>query len=301
MDRMTEMEVFVAIVDQGGFTGAANKLRMSKSAVSKHIAALEARLGVTLLNRTTRRVSLTDIGLSYYEKSLRALETVRDADLMVTSMQSAPQGTLRMSAASEFGSDQLVGALTPFLKQYPDVNIRMTLDNRIVDILAEDFDLAIRVGNLTDSSLKARKIATTQLAIVGSCEYFKTNGRPESIDDLAHHQLLHYSTDKTNNFWRVPAQSGEERQFRANSSLTVNDGRSLLTAAKAGLGLAYLPCFTYAQAVHEGRLQKVLTKLKMPILGVYVVYPPADYTQPKLRTFIDFMVDHFKGKGNEVW
>ena len=158
MDRLTEMQVFNAVVDNTGFTGAANKLGISKSAVSKHITSLEARLGVTLLNRTTRRVSPTEIGLAYYHKSINVLESAQEADLMVKAMQSEPMGTLRITAANDFGTIQLVHAVSEFLTEYNEVSVNMVLDNRFVDLMAEGFDVAIRIGELADSSLMAKKI-----------------------------------------------------------------------------------------------------------------------------------------------
>lgn len=298
---MAEMEVFVAVIDNGGFTGAANKLRLSKSSVSKHVTNLESRLGVTLLNRTTRNVSATEIGISYYKKCVKFIEQIRDADLSVSAMQSEAQGTLRVSASSDFGSSHLMNCITPFLKQHSKIKIHLTLDNRFVDLVTEGFDVAIRIGNLSDSSLRARKISTTKLAIIGSKDYLKMKGTPSIADDLSDHQLLNYSLDKNNGFWRIPLFDGEERQFRGRNNLTVNDGKSLMLAAEAGLGLAYLPCFIYGEKVKDGTLQKILTELVLPELGVYIVYPPSEYISPKLRVFIDYLIQHFKGLGNETW
>lgn len=298
---MAEMEVFVAVIDNDGFTGAANKLRLSKSSVSKHITNLESRLGVTLLNRTTRNVNATEIGISYYKKCVKFIEQIRDADLSVSAMQSEAQGTLRVSASSDFGSSHLMNCITPFLKQHPKIKIHLTLDNRFVDLVSEGFDVAIRIGNLSDSSLRARKISTTKLAIIGSKDYLKKKGAPAEVDNLSEHQLLNYSLDKNNGFWRIPLFDGEERQFRGINNLSVNDGNSLMLAAEAGLGLAYLPCFIYGEKVKDGTLQKVLTELVLPELGVYIVYPPSEYISPKLRVFIDYLIHHFKGLGNETW
>ena len=273
MDRMAEMEIFVAVVDSGGFTEAANKLRLSKSSVSKHIASLESRLGVTLLNRTTRNVSATEIGINYYQKCIKFLEEIQDADLSVKAMQTEAQGILRVSVSNDFGSNHLINCITPFIKAYPKIKIHMTLDNRFVDLVSEGFDLAVRIGNLSDSSMKAKKIANTKLAIVGSRDYLASNGIPKKIDDLSDHQLLNYSFEKSNNFWRIPGPDGEERQIRGKDNLSVNDGKSLLMAAEAGLGLAYLPCFIYGEKIKDGSLQKILTNIKFPELGVYAVYP----------------------------
>jgi len=301
MVRMAEMEIFVSVVNSGGFTEAANKLRLSKSSVSKHIASLESRLGVTLLNRTTRNVSATEIGINYYQKCIKFLEEIQDADLSVKAMQTEAQGILRVSVSNDFGSNHLINCITPFIKAYPKIKIHMTLDNRFVDLVSEGFDLAVRIGNLSDSSMKAKKIANTKLAIVGSRDYLASNGIPKKIDDLSDHQLLNYSFEKSNNFWRIPGPDGEERQIRGKDNLSVNDGKSLLMAAEAGLGLAYLPCFIYGEKIKDGSLQKILTNIKFPELGVYAVYPSSDYIPPKLRVFIDYLSSHFKKSGNEIW
>ena len=184
MDRMAEMEIFVAVIDSGGFTEAANRLRLSKSSVSKHIASLESRLGVTLLNRTTRNVSATEIGINYYQNCIRFLEQIQDADLSVKVMQTEAQGMLKLSASNDFGSNHLMNCITPFIKKHPKIKINMTLDNRFVDLVSEGFDLAVRIGNLSDSSMKAKKIANTKLGIVASHSYLKRNGIPKNINAL---------------------------------------------------------------------------------------------------------------------
>ena len=164
MDRLTEMEAFATVVDQGGFTDAAKKMGISKSAVSKHVSALEARLGARLLNRTTRRVSPTEIGLAYYDRARRVLNDAGEADALVTSMQSAPSGLLRISVATDFGVNLLSPILGDFLLEYPDITVNMVLNNRYVELISEGFDMAIRVGELEDSSLRARKLTETDQA-----------------------------------------------------------------------------------------------------------------------------------------
>ncbi|MEJ2003174.1 MAG: LysR family transcriptional regulator, partial [Maritimibacter sp.] len=246
MDRLTEMEAFATVVDQGGFTDAAKKMGISKSAVSKHVSALEARLGARLLNRTTRRVSPTEIGLAYYDRARRVLNDAGEADALVTSMQSAPSGLLRISVVTDFGVNHLSPVLGEFLNDFPDVSVNMVLNNRYVELISEGFDMAIRVGELEDSSLRARKIAETTRRMVASPNYFQKYGRPMRIDDLNEHKLLHYSSQASGNVWKIPAASGELRQVRTAGWLSVNDGQSLLNAAIAGLGIAYLPSFLYA-------------------------------------------------------
>ncbi len=271
MDRLTEMEAFATVVDQGGFTDAAKKMGISKSAVSKHVSSLEARLGARLLNRTTRRVSPTEIGLAYYDRARRVLNDAGEADSLVTSMQSAP------------------------------INVNMVLDNRYVELISEGFDMAIRVGELEDSSLRARKLTETTRRMVASPSYFQKYGRPMRIDDLNEHKLLHYSNQSSGNVWKIPAPSGEVRQVRTAGWLSVNDGQSLLNAAMAGLGIAYLPSFLYADAMEKGLVEDAIPDLPQDRQGIYVVYPPGRFTQPKVRAFIDFLVHQFAEKGPDTW
>jgi DNA-binding transcriptional LysR family regulator len=301
MDRLTEMEAFATVVDQGGFTDAAKKMGISKSAVSKHVSSLETRLGARLLNRTTRRVSPTEIGLAYYDRARRVLNDAGEADALVTAMQSAPSGLLRVSVATDFGVNHLSPILGSFLHSYPDITVNMVLNNRYVELISEGFDMAIRVGELEDSSLRARKLTETTKRMIASPDYFKRFGRPERIDDLNDHKLLHYSNQAAGNVWKITAPSGEVRQVRTAGSLTVNDGQSLLNAAIGGLGIAYLPSFLYAEPMRRGLLEDAIPDLPEETQGIYAIYPPGRYTQPKVRAFIDFLVDQFRDKGPGDW
>ena len=301
MDRLTEMEAFAHVVDQGGFTDAARKMGISKSAVSKHISSLEARLGARLLNRTTRRVSPTEIGLAYYDRARRVLNDAGEADALVSSMQSAPTGLLRVSVATDFGSLHLSPVLGDFLSQYPDMSVNLELDNRYIELISEGYDAAIRVGEMEDSTLRARKIADSTLRMVASPKYLEVHGRPHRIDDLSAHKLLHYSNQSNNAVWKMTSLSGEKRHVRTTGSFTVNDGQSLLNAAINGLGIAYLPSFLYHAAMDTGLVEDVMPELPKESQGIYVVYPPGKFTQPKVRAFIDFLVMTFAKKGPDHW
>ncbi|WP_281859826.1 LysR family transcriptional regulator, partial [Litoreibacter halocynthiae] len=301
MDRLTEMEAFATVVDQGGFTDAARKMGISKSAVSKHVSSLETRLGARLLNRTTRRVSPTEIGLAYYDRARRVLNDAGEADALVSSMQSAPSGLLRISVATDFGVNHMSPILGDFLVDYPDITVNMVLNNRFVELISEGFDLAIRIGEMEDSSLRARKLTETTKRLIAAPGYFEQFGRPEKIDDLNNHKLLHYSNQSAGNVWKLTAPSGEKRQVRTQGWLTVNDGQSLLNACVSGLGIAYLPSFLYADALRQGLIEEAMPELPKETQGIYAVYPPGRYTQPKVRTFIDFLVEAFKEKGPDVW
>ncbi|MDH3262705.1 MAG: LysR family transcriptional regulator [Paracoccaceae bacterium] len=301
MDRLTEMEAFATVVDQGGFTDAAKKLGISKSAVSKHVSALEARLGARLLNRTTRRVSPTEIGLAYYDRARRVLNDAGEADALVTSMQSAPSGLLRISVATDFGVNLLSPILGEFLREYPEITVNMVLNNRYVELISEGFDMAIRVGELEDSSLRARKLTETTKSLIAAPSYFEKYGKPQRIDDLNDHKLLHYANNAASAVWKLTAPSGEKRQVRTAGWLTVNDGQSLLNAAISGLGIAYLPSFLYADAMKAGLVEDAMPELPVEVQGIYAVYPPGRFTQPKVRAFIDFLVNRFAEKGPDGW
>lgn len=301
MDRLTEMEAFATVVDQGGFTDAAKKMGISKSAVSKHVSSLEARLGARLLNRTTRRVSPTEIGLAYYDRARRVLNDAGEADALVTSMQSAPSGLLRISVATDFGVNHLSPVLGDFLQEFPDITVNMVLNNRYVELISEGFDMAIRIGELEDSTLRARKLTETTRRMIASPEYLEKYGRPTKIDDLNDHKLLHYSNQANSAVWKLTAPSGEKRQVRTAGWLTVNDGQSLLNAAISGLGIAYLPSFLYAEAQQQGLVEEAIPELPVETQGIYAVYPPGRFTQPKVRAFIDFLVQAFAEKGPDRW
>lgn len=301
MDRLTEMEAFANVVDQGGFTDAAKKMGISKSAVSKHVSSLEARLGARLLNRTTRRVSPTEIGLAYYDRARRVLNDAGEADALVTSMQSTPSGLLRISVATDFGVNHVSPILGDFLTDFPDICVNMVLNNRYVELISEGFDMALRIGNLEDSTLRARKLAETNKRLIASPAYLQKFGRPQKIDDLNEHKLLHYSSQSSGSVWRLTSPTGEKRQVRTSGWLSVNDGQSLLNAAISGLGIAFLPSYLYHEAMARGQVEDAMPNLPVETQGIYAVYPPGRFTQPKVRAFIDFLAHAFAGKGPEEW
>ena len=203
MDRLIEMEAFATVVDQGGFTDAARKTGISKSAVSKHFSGLETRLGARSLNRTTRRVSPTEIGLAYYDRARSVLNDAGEADALVSSMQSAPTGMLSVSFATDFGSMHSSPVLGDFLAQFPDVSVNLELDNRYIEMISEGYDAATRVGAMEDSSLRAHQIAETTICMVASHGYLQGVGRPRRIGDLGAHKLLHYTNQANGAVWKM--------------------------------------------------------------------------------------------------
>lgn len=297
MDRLTEMEAFTRVVEMGGFTEAARKLGLSKSAVSKHVAALETRLGARLLNRTTRRVSPTEIGLVYFDKAQAVLTAAREADSMATAMQGAPTGELKISAPLSFGLRHIAPALASFLTLYPNVSARLQLDDRRVELVAEGYDLAIRIGEMPDSSLKARRLALTELSLVAAPAYLERRGAPKTIDELGDHELLHYTNLSSGNFWKLKAANGAERPVRIGGRLSINNGDALVCAALDGLGVALSPHFICGEHIAAGRLVEILKRHRPDPLGIYAVYPAGRFVQPKLRVFIDHLAESLKGKG----
>jgi DNA-binding transcriptional LysR family regulator len=191
--------------------------------------------------------------------------------------------------------------LGDFLGEFPDITVNMVLNNRYVELISEGFDMAIRIGELEDSTLRARKLTETSRRMVASPGYFKQYGQPQKIDDLNDHKLLHYSNQSNSAVWKLKAPSGEKRQVRTAGWLTVNDGQSLLNAAISGLGIAYLPSFLYADALAKGLVVEAIPDLPVDTQGIYAVYPPGRFTQPKVRAFIDFLVHSFAEKGPDIW
>jgi DNA-binding transcriptional LysR family regulator len=301
MDRLTEMEIFITVVDQGGFTNAGRKMGLSKSLVSRHIYTLEARLGTKLLNRTTRRIEPTEIGLAYYDRALRVLDDVGEADALVSSLHSDPAGLLRVSVATDFDVHQLSPIIGPFLDEFPDVTLNIVLNNRFVELTSEGFDIALRIGEVDDDTLNARKLAETTKRMVANPAYFRKFGRPERIDDLKEHRLLHYSSQAGKAVWRLTSPSGEKRQVRTSGGLSVNDGQVLLNAAISGLGIAYLPSFLYAKPMAEGLVEDAIPDLPVEMQSIYAVHPQGRLIQPKVRAFIDFLVQRFAGKSPMDW
>jgi DNA-binding transcriptional LysR family regulator len=191
--------------------------------------------------------------------------------------------------------------LGDFLGEFPDITVNMVLNNRYVELISEGFDMAIRIGELEDSTLRARKLTETSRRMVASPGYFEQYGQPQKIDDLNDHKLLHYSNQSNSAVWKLKAPSGEKRQVRTAGWLTVNDGQSLLNAAISGLGIAYLPSFLYADALAKGLVVEAIPDLPVDTQGIYAVYPPGRFTQPKVRAFIDFLVHSFAEKGPDIW
>ena len=229
------------------------------------------------------------------------LSDAGEADALVTSMQATPSGQLRVAVDADFGANHLSPLVGHFLAKYPDISVNMEFGNRYLELISEGFDAAVRVGELQDSSLRARKLTETTIRMVASPSYLQKAGKPVRVDDLNNHKLLHYSNHVSGAVWKITSNTGELRQIRTGGALSVNDGQSLLHAAISGLGIAYLPSFLYSEAVKSGQVVDVMPHLPQEKQGIYLIYPPGRFTQPKVRAFIDFLVGAFSGKGPDVW
>ncbi|APV49912.1 hypothetical protein BWI17_09580 [Betaproteobacteria bacterium GR16-43] len=293
MDRLTDIAVFVRVVERGSFTRAAEELELSRAVVSKYLTRLEERLGARLLNRTTRRLALTEAGAALFEASRGALERIDEAEDAVARFQKEPRGRLKVSAPMGFGILYLGAAVADFLEANPAVTMDMHLDDRFVNLVSEGLDLAIRIGQLTDSSLVARKLTVTQPIVVASPGYLEANGEPETPEDLAAHNCLLYSYLSTANVWRFTGTDKREIPVAVTGNARVNNGNLECEMAAAGLGLAMVPTFYAAPYLRTGRLKRVLSGYPMAELGIYAVYPQRSHVPPKVRAFVDFLATRF--------
>jgi DNA-binding transcriptional LysR family regulator len=296
MENLADIAVFVRVVERGSFTLAADDLGLSRAVVSKYLTRLEDRLGARLLHRTTRRLSLTEAGAALFEASRGAIERIEEAEAAVAQLQAKPRGRLRVSAPMSFGILQLGPAIADFSREHPEVTLDMRLDDRYVNLVEEGYDVAIRIGALTDSSLVARKLATTSCVACASPEYLAREGEPGTPADLAAHDCLIYSYLSTANVWRFTAPDGREIPVAVAGSYRINNGIVLAEAAQAGHGILMAPTFYVGHLLREGRLRRILATYRLPELGIHAVYPQREHVPPKVRVFVDFFARRFGRK-----
>ncbi len=293
MDRLTALEVFVKVVESRSFAAAARELGLSPAMTSKHIQALEERLGVRLLNRTTRRLSLTEVGRGYYERSRQVLADLEDADRAASDLHGAPRGRLKVNAPFSFGIRHVGPAVAAYLATYPEVSIDLDLNDRYIDLLAEGVDLALRIGRLADSSLIARRLSPIRLVAVAAPAYLERHGTPQAPRDLAAHNCLLYTYAATADEWRFVGPDGGDTVVRVSGRLLANSGDVLLAAAVDGLGIALAPTFIAGEHVQAGKLVTLLPGFATPEGALYAVYPPSRHLSAKLRSFVDFLAARF--------
>jgi DNA-binding transcriptional LysR family regulator len=280
------MAVFANVVESASFAAAARHFDMSPAMVSKHVSTLEERLGVRLLNRTTRRVSATEVGQDYYERCLRILSDLEDADRAAGNLQTAPRGLLRVTTSVSFGARQLAPLVAEYLAVYPDVSIELSLHDHYIDLLQERIDLAIRLGTLSDSSLIARKLCAVEMVLCASPGYLKANGTPEKPRDLVKHNCLTHPALRT---WTFSDRDGKDEVVRISGRLSANAGDALLALLVKDAGIALAPDYLVGDDLTAGRLVRLLPDYTTRDTPVYAVYPHSHYLSAKTRTFIDFL------------
>jgi DNA-binding transcriptional LysR family regulator len=294
MDRMLGMTTFVKVVDNGGFAAAARALNMSPSAATTHIQAIEDRLGVRLLNRTTRHISVTEAGQAYYESCVQILAEIDAAEQAAQELQSKPRGTLRLNVAVAI-PPLIAPVIAEFTTIYPDVSIVMIMTGRMVDLVAEGFDLALRVTPVPDSSLIIRRLASFDFVTCGAPEYFGRRGTPEQPSDLTNHNCMIYSDSPWGKEWEFFAPDGNDRSVPLSGNLQANTGDALRLAALCGQGLMYAPRFLVDDDLKSGRLIPILTKFRTAELTIDAIYPHRRYLSAKVRNFVDLLTKHFHG------
>ncbi|WP_435104129.1 LysR family transcriptional regulator [Arhodomonas sp. AD133] len=291
MARWDSVEAFVSVVQHGGFSAAARVTGASPSYLSRAVSQLETRLGMQLLYRTTRQIRLTDSGRRYFEDCRELIAGLEAAERSAQALEAAPRGHLRLSCATHFGERYVAPALNDFLLRHPQVSAELTLTNRMVNLIDEGFDLAIRLGTLRDSSLVARRLAPRRLYVCAAPGYVERQGAPGSLDELAGHHCLVGSTD----YWTFSV-GGQREDRRVRGRLRCNSGPALLDAALKGLGLAQLPENYVLTHLDRGDLVEVLGEHAYAQAGVYAVYPWSRYPVPKVRALVAFLVERFAGR-----
>ena len=296
MQNLTDIAIFVKVVELSSFTAAAEALEMSQPVISKAVTRLEERLGARLLNRTTRRLSLTEAGAELYRRSSQALTEIDNAELEVARYQTEPRGLLRITAPMSFSLLHLAPLIGEFLERYPGVRVDMQLDDRHVDLVEDGFDLALRIGRLADSSLIAKRIASIQQVVCASPAYLKSRAPLESPEELLEHNCLTYTYLSTPREWRFEGANDEPIVVPVKGSLQSNNGMILRDAAVAGAGIVMLPTFYLCNELRDGTLVVALRDYSIAELSLYAVYSERRNLLPKVRAFIDYLVQRIGSK-----
>ena len=293
MDRFQALRVFSQVVDSGSFSAAAEKLGLSSTAASRHVAELEAHLQTRLLNRTTRRVSLTESGRALYERSVQLLADLDEAEQEASRAAVVPRGTIKFTAAVNFGVRHVAPAIAGFLAAHPGVRFDVSLSDRIVDLVEEGFDLAVRIGAPGSDNLVARKLGETRLVPCASPGYLQSHGAPRVPEDLVRHNCFTYEYVTPRNLWRFQDADGVERTVRVSGSLHSNNGDLLAEAAARGAGIVFEPAFIVGPDVRAGRLVPLLQDFVAPPMPIYAVYPSRKHLSAKVRLFVEFLIERF--------
>ncbi len=292
MNKLQAMEVFVQVVDAGGFTRAAENMQLPKATVSTLVQSLETALAVKLLHRTTRQVSVTSDGAAYYERCLRILSDVREAEESLSTNRASPSGRLRVDVSTGMANDLLIPALPDFFKRYPDIRLDLGCSDRAVDLIEEGVDCAIRGGNLPDSALIARRIGVLHFAVAGTKEYLDKHGRPTHPSELANHRCINYFSSKTGKTMDWDFVRGDEIIYiPVPACLAVNDSTVYMTAGLQGLGLVQMASYKIDTLVASGEMELVLEDWTSAPMPINIVYPENRHLSAKVRVFVEWVAD----------
>ncbi|MCA4964280.1 LysR family transcriptional regulator [Pseudomonas sp. Y24-6] len=292
MDRALEMQVFCTVVDKGTFVGAADALEMSKAAISRYVSALEERLGARLLHRTTRKLSLTEEGRQFYHQAREVLALMDQAEEAVSSAAPEPSGVLRVNAPVSFGVLHLAPLWGAFMNAHPNVELDISLNDRLVDLVDEGFDAAIRIARMESSSLVGRRLAGTRMCLCASPDYLASHPPLRTLADLADHGVIAYTNFATGNEWLFDGPDGRV-SVRTRSIVRCNNGDTCRSIALAGGGIALQPSFMVGDDLRSGALVEILPEYRSIELGIYVVYPTRKHLASKVRALISFLTERF--------
>lgn len=295
MDRFENMNAFVRVVEAGSISAAADRMNTAKSVVSRRLKELEGHLGVELFHRTTRQMNLTDSGRTFYQQCVRILDDILEAEHATSQFHGALKGNLKVAVPLSFGLMHLGPAINEFLQMHPDIEFDLDFNDRQVDLLAEGFDLAIRIANLPDSSLIARRLAPIQTVMCASPAYLERMGKPQSLQELIHHRCLVYNLISNFDHWSLFDGNDQLLKTRIIPYLKASNGDFLRDAAVAGLGIVQLPTFIVYKAIESGQLIPLLTEFHASQLTAYAIYPQTRHLSQRVRAFVDFLIKRFEG------
>jgi len=292
VDRLSDIAIFIQVINSGSFTAAADRLELSRSVISKYISRLEEHLGVRLLNRTTRRLHLTEAGQIFFDRCQQSLDEIEAAKLEISELQREPRGRLRLSVPMSFGILHVAPLLKEFQVRYPDVSIDMNLEDRQLNLVEEGYDMAIRIAELPDSSLVARRLGPCHHVLCASPDYLQEHGTPQTPDDLGTHRALTYGYHDTPREWKMLGTNGQYKSVRVNSCIHMNNSSALKAAALEGAGIVLCPTFIAGTDIKADRLKVVLPRYQLLEISIYAVYPQRRHLSPKVRAFTDFIAGH---------
>ena len=295
MNRFENMDTFIRVVEAGSISAAADRLGVAKSAVSRRLKELEKHLGVELFHRTTRQMNLTDTGRAFYHQAVRILDDVLEAEIATSQAHGTLKGSLKMALPSSFGLMHMGPVINDFLKEHPQIEFDLDFNDREVDLIQEGFDLAIRIANLPDSSLIARRFAPVKTVICASPDYLKQMGTPRTPDDLIEHQCLVYSLLRDFEYWHLTDARGNEIKTRIHPYLKASTGEFLRDAAVEGRGIILVPTFIAYKEIESGALVPLLNEYSAFQINAYAIYPQTRHLSQRVRTFVDFLVKRFEG------